>query len=167
MLVQYAIPNLPKVGSCRWLRSGWLIMLFLGANHCYSQLDTLHVFPPVCALGYLNMGTLYLSTPDSTPVPFTISDPLGNVLDSGSVSNVQNYPYDMWANTVNHPVAINNQDRNSILTGKGLIVRSQRPVLANLRMESGCQAFLNSGTLWNAGINKSIVVLKSRVWMPV
>lgn len=118
----------------RFLKTLVLALLAIGGScsFLFAQLDTLHYLPPICRCnGNGSEGAIYLSTPSTSPVPFTISDGSGAVLASGNVSNAVPYRYDMTGN--NATLFVTNPTLDSVLTDKGFIVRSNAPIYVNLR----------------------------------
>lgn len=120
----------------------WLLL----AQVARAQLDTIHYFPPIFqGNGTANQGALYISTPSTTPLNFTITTGTGTLVASGTVSNSQYYRYQM--NGVNTTILIPASNLNAALNDKGFIVTANGPVYANLRYEavSNNQSFSVTG----------------------
>ncbi|MFZ6050790.1 HYR domain-containing protein, partial [Halocola ammonii] len=121
----------------------------------FAQLDTLHLLPPFGG-GVGNNEQpgdmfLYLSTPSTDPVNYTITDASGNnVIQTGTVVNGSPVRYDDYG--IASGVAVAHSDLNSVLSSNvGFKVVSDAPIYVNLRLRSidGSQA----GSLTSKGNN--------------
>lgn len=123
-----------------------LLFWLLRAPVAQAQLDTIHYFPPIYqGNGTANQGALYISTPSTVPLNFTITTGTGTLVASGTVSNAQYYRHQM--NGVNSTILIPASNLNAALNDKGFIVTANGPVYANLRYEavSNNQSFSVTG----------------------
>ena len=113
-------------------------MLFLIAwVEGFAQLDTIHWIPPFHARtgGAVLSEYLYIATPETSPVNYTILTGTGTVLQSGTVSN--NAPVNYFiGNTIPNEVMVNVAELNQVLTDRGLIVVASDSVYANFRHKS-------------------------------
>ncbi|MFO0744743.1 MAG: Ig-like domain-containing protein, partial [Myxococcota bacterium] len=133
----------------------WLLTL-LGSGSAHAQLDTRHWLPPLWSVigndaGVIDDHWLFVSTPEVSPVDFTIKDGAGNTY-TGTVSNsapvalqIGNLgttfgPYTAggWAGTHTAQLVYGTNNLNTSLPD-GLVVESVRPVYVSIRQKSGSQ----------------------------
>ncbi|NVK66622.1 MAG: IgGFc-binding protein, partial [Flavobacteriales bacterium] len=117
----------------------FLTLLFaLCANPSRAQLDDLHYIPPMHSFDpVIDIGdhVLYISTPETAPVNYTIEDGAGNVLQAGTVSNAVPVTYSLTGTNTDFDVL--EADLNTVLPDRGLIVTASDSVYANIRMRGG------------------------------
>lgn len=100
-----------------------------------AQLDTIHWIPPMFALNptaYQLTNRLYLSTPETAPVSYTITDGAGNVLGSGTLTNSNPVIFNAGSNAPTD-IMVTTSELNTVLPDRGLIVTASDSVYANFR----------------------------------
>jgi len=115
-----------------------LLLIIIGANFSQAQLDDLHYIPPMHSFDpVIDIGdhVLYLSTPEVTPVNYTIEDGAGNILQTGTVSNAAPVTYSLAGTNTDFDVLAN--DLHTVLPDRGFIISASDSIYANLRMRGG------------------------------
>ncbi|MFT6410103.1 MAG: hypothetical protein ACJA15_000919, partial [Flavobacteriales bacterium] len=132
-----------------------LFISFVAITKAQAQLDTLHFIPPFGTDSSNNELPgdvfLYISTPSSNVVNFTITDAgATNTLHTGTVTAGAPYRYD--DNGVASGVAVLDASLNqALISGVGFKVVSDEPVYVNLRVRSADNA--QAGSLTSKGLN--------------
>ena len=132
-----------------------LLILISFTNCCLGQLDTIHFIPPFGTDNTPNERPgnvhIYLSTPSTTPVNYTITDAANTViLNSGTVVAGTPVRYDSYG--VASGVAVYDADLNTPLSSDvGFKVVADSEIYVNLRVRSDDNA--QAGSLTSKGQN--------------
>lgn len=126
-----------------------LALLLLLSLQTFAQLDTIHWIPPFHARSGSPILSefLYLATPETNPVSYTIADGSGTILQAGTLSNANPVSYSLGT-AVPNTVMVVVDELNQVLDGRGLIIVASDSIYANLRHKS---ASASSGNLGQAG----------------
>ncbi len=139
-----------------------LLMTGLTAGDAHAQLDTRHWIPPLWSVNTSDAGVIgphfiYVSTPEVSPVAFTIKDGAGNTY-TGVVSNAAPVAIQLgqltggafvamttggWSGTHTPHLVTGIAKLNTALTD-GLVVEAVRPVYASIRQRSGSQGEISA-----------------------
>lgn len=128
-----------SLSSFRKLAS--FLLLFLCFNSAFSQLDTIHYFPPFHAKseGELTFHYLYLSTPETTPFDVTITDGQGNIqsVQTISVGNPAMYKIGDDGMLGDSKIFLPKSQVHTVLSDKGLIAKGgSHHFFAELRVDA-------------------------------
>ena len=126
-----------------------LILLFPLIS--YSQLDTKHYIPPLFGREDLGCHYLFLSTPSSIPFDVTITDGTGNLITTVTISNSSSTQVNLGCSDTTKFLVTENQ-LNTVLQNKGLILTGNEPFYVTLRVIAGPQA----GSLTSKGQSAAI-----------
>lgn len=99
------------------------LFMIVFSNMLFSQLDTIHYFPPLNARADASVGEhfIYLSTPEVTPFSVDIKKGDGTVLATKTISSGSPASYQIGT-AQNTSLFVPQTSIYSVLTGKGLIV---------------------------------------------
>lgn len=114
--------------------------VFITAQPARAQLDVRHYIPPMFSCSTGNQR-LHLSTPETTPVAYTVTNGVGTVLASGNVSNAAPANLLVNGNIINCNLAELNTISTTV-SARGLIVTASAPIYANIRHNVTGQADL-------------------------
>lgn len=121
--------------------------MLLFSTGAFAQLDTEHFLAPLTSavhpfIGNAGHQIIYLSTPTTTPVNYTIYDGAGNVIDAGTVSNGSPVAYGDGGemNGPNTDLMIGKNQLNQPLNGRGIRVVADAPIYCNVRIRSSNNA---------------------------
>ena len=135
------------------IRKLHVLLFFLISSVAIGQLDYEHYVPPVypSTHGWLypNDQVVYISTPTTTPVNYSIQDGAGNVLKDGVVSNATPISYAMAG--LNTDFLVNDADLNKVLTDRGIHVIADEKVYCNVRANAGGGARPNATSMTAKG----------------
>ena len=135
------------------IRKLHVLFFFLISSVAIGQLDYEHHVPPVypSTHGWLypNDQVVYISTPTTTPVNYSIQDGAGNVLKNGVVSNANPISYAMAG--LNTDFLVNDADLNKVLTDRGIHVIADEKVYCNVRANAGGGARPNATSMTAKG----------------
>ena len=135
------------------IRKLHVLFFFLISSVAIGQLDYEHHVPPVypSTHGWLypNDQVVYISTPTTTPVNYSIQDGAGNVLKNGVVSNATPISYAMAG--LNTDFLVNDADLNKVLTDRGIHVIADEKVYCNVRANAGGGARPNATSMTAKG----------------
>ena len=120
-----------------------------------AQLDTLHFIPPfgtdLSANEIPGDVHIYLTTPSSVPVSYTITDAANTtILQTGTVVKGNPVRYDSYG--LASGVAVSDTQVNTVLSSNvGFRIHSEEPIYVNLRIRSEDNA--QAGSLTSKGLN--------------
>ena len=105
----------------------------------FAQFSKTHYIPPLSGSDDFSSSAqeqyLYISTPNITPVNFTINQ-LGNIIISGTVSKSTPYIYNIGFGTSTQ-LMIQASDVNSIRSDKGFIIEAEDLIYVSVRVIAG------------------------------
>ncbi|MCB9335516.1 MAG: hypothetical protein H6586_05165 [Flavobacteriales bacterium] len=127
------------------------VILFSISFSGFAQLATKHYIPPL--FGREDKGTHYivLSTPSNTPFNVTITDGVGNLITTQTISSVASSTYNLGNGDATQFLVPENE-LNTVLNDKGLILTASEPFYANIRVTEAWQA----GSLTSKGAQASL-----------
>lgn len=118
----------------------------------FSQLSKIHYIPPITESGTSSSlpqdHYIYISTPSTTLVNFTIKIPGSGATISGTVSKTAPYIYTIGIGR-NTTMFVNITETSTVKTDKGFIIEAQSPVYVSVRSNAGAQA----GALVSKGLS--------------
>ncbi|CAH8281587.1 gliding motility-associated-like protein [Mariniflexile fucanivorans] len=122
----------------------FLVILFICVGQlAFSQLSKTHFLPPLTESGTNSSAPqdhyIYISTPSTSSVNFTIK-PVGVATSiTGTVSNTSPYTYAIGTGR-GTPLFVNINETSTVKTNKGYIIEADRPVYVSVRVNAGAQA---------------------------
>lgn len=121
-----------------------LLFLFFAFN-CFAQFSKTHYIPPICGsdIQPIQNQFIYISSPNPTPVNFTITI-LGGGFVNGTVSRNNPYVYNAGFGT-NSQLHVTPANINSIQDNKGFIVEAEDQVYVAVRVTASTQNFQAGG----------------------
>ena len=108
-----------------------LVTLFFSLN-CLSQFSKTHYIPPVAASSSVPAGPqyIYISTPSTTPVNFTLTE-IGGTVINGTVARDTPYVLDITSST---QFVEDTNDVSNVKSDKGYIVEASDMVYVTIRV---------------------------------
>lgn len=112
-----------------------LFVLFFTFN-CFSQFSKTHYIPPLSNSDLVPIGNqyLYISTPSTTPVNFSLKEIGGNTINA-TVSRDSPFVYDTTSGTPDQ-LFIDQSSVNSIFSNKGYVIEADDVVYVSVRVDS-------------------------------
>ncbi|ALJ04395.1 hypothetical protein APS56_04245 [Pseudalgibacter alginicilyticus] len=127
------------------LKCFFFIVFNFSGGFISAQLSKTHYIPPLTESGTNSSEPedhyIYISTPKSTSVSFTIK-PVGLGTASyitGSVSNTSPFTYNIGSGR-NTPLFVNVNQTSTVQTNKGYIIEAQDVIYVSVRINAGSQA---------------------------
>jgi gliding motility-associated-like protein len=132
-----------------------LLFLLLGSS-LFAQFSKTHYIPPLSATDSQPAQSqyIYISSPSTTPVNFTINS-LGNGLISGTVSRNVPFVYNIGTGN-NSALMVNQFSVNTIQNNKGFVIEAEDQVYVAVRLTATTQNFQGGGLVSKglAGLGK-------------
>ena len=130
--------------------------LVLSGVYAYGQLSSLHYLPPLTSSYQGNADPLdqhlYISTPNQTPVSFTII-PVGSAPTehiTGQVTSGQPFVH-LIASAGYSQMVVDPRETAVVMEDKGYIIQAQAPIYVSVRMNAG--GFAQAGAMVSKGLN--------------
>lgn len=127
----------------------FLVVLFLSLQitlPLFAQVDTIHYLPPLFARADAGDHYLILATDEVDPIRVDVFDGAGNLLTTRTVSTSNSDTYFLGSGLIS-PMLIQESDLATVVSGKGLILKSAKLFNASVRIIAGSQA----GTITSKG----------------
>jgi len=103
-----------------------------------AQLDSIHWLPPMHAREEWGPQYLYLTTPESQPFPVTVRDGAGNLVTTATISNAQPFRLNLGVTNTTRAL-VPQSDLHQALTGKGLVMKGEKPFFATFRVHANTE----------------------------
>ena len=117
----------------------WIVaILSFMAKDTFAQLDSVHYLPPMHARVDWGPQYLYISTPEKTPFPVTITDGTGAVISTVTVSNSQPYKYNISSSNDNYTL-VPEVELHKALKNRGIVMEAKKKFYAYYKAVSSNQ----------------------------